>query len=185
MYGQADFVEARQRGGNFGHLHQADGAFHHARAAGAGDDDQRHLAVDGALDGARDFFADDGAHRAADEIEFHRAAHDRAAVEQAFGGEQGVGHAQLAAGFLEAVGVGLGVLELQRIVGGELGVVLDPVAVEQHLDALARVQAEMVLALGADAQVALEVFLPDDGAAGTHLVHRPSVLTRRSSGGVG
>ena len=61
---------------------------------------------------------------------------------------------------------------------------LDPVAVEEHLDALARVQAEMVLALGADAQVALQVFFQTMARQETHLVHSPSVLTRRSSGGV-
>ena len=116
--------------------------------------------------GARHFLADHRAHRAADEAELHRAAHHGAPGEQAFGGDDGVGTCRsLRRASLRRVGVGLGVHEMQRIVRGELRVVLDPAAVEQQLQPLPRVQAEMVLALGADASVALEVFLPDDGAA--------------------
>jgi len=43
-------IEPRERGGNFGELHEADGAFHHARAAGAGDGDERLAGFDGEFD---------------------------------------------------------------------------------------------------------------------------------------
>src|SRR2546426_253121 len=55
---QPGFVEAGERGGNLGELHQADSAFHHARAAGARDDDEWLARVEGQLDGASDLLAD-------------------------------------------------------------------------------------------------------------------------------
>src|SRR5229473_1599811 len=76
--GELFVVEAGEGGGNFGELHEADGAFHHARAAGAGDSDEGLAGFDGQLDAARDFFADYGAHGAADESKFH-GAHDHGA----------------------------------------------------------------------------------------------------------
>ena len=165
MNGRRDFVEARQRCGNLGQLHQADGALHHARAAGTGNNHQRQFFGDGQLHRASHFFAHHRAHRAADELELHRAADHRPAVEQPFGGDDGVGHAQLAARFLQARGVGPGVREVQRIAGSQRGVMLHPARIEQQLEPLRRAQPEMVLALGADAPVGVEVFLPDHGAA--------------------
>ena len=64
---------------------------------------------DGALDRAGYFFADHRAHGAADESELHRAANHRPAAERAFGGDDGVVHAQLVARVFQALGVGLGV----------------------------------------------------------------------------
>ena len=55
-----------------------------------------------ALDGARDFFADDGAHRPADETKLHRAADHRPAVQLSFGGEDGVFHAEFLLRFFQA-----------------------------------------------------------------------------------
>ncbi len=62
-------------------------------------------------------------------------------------------------------GVRLGVDKVQRIVRGQLRVVLDPWAIEQEVEALARSETEMVLALRADVGIALEILLPNDGAA--------------------
>jgi len=41
----------------------------------------------------------------------------------------------------------------------------------------------MELALGADEEIRFEVLAEDDSAQDSHLTHRPSVRTRRSSGG--
>ena len=58
----------------------------------------------------------------------------------------------------EPIAVGLGVGERQRIVRAEIGVLLDPVlAVEQRQQPLTRGQAEVVAALGADAEVLDEI----------------------------
>ena len=84
MYGTLASSSLRQRRRNLRELHQADRAFHHARAAGAGNDDQRLARLDGQLDPARHLFSDHRAHRAADKIKFHRAADDPAPIELAF-----------------------------------------------------------------------------------------------------
>src|SRR5271155_5169897 len=84
------FVHAPERRGNFRELHQADDALHHARAARAGDYDERLFLIERAVYGARDFFTDDGAHRAADKTEFHRAADHGAAIQAACGGDDGI-----------------------------------------------------------------------------------------------
>ena len=54
------------------HLHQREGAFHHARAARAADDHDRAALLDRALDATRDLLADHDAHAAADELILHR-----------------------------------------------------------------------------------------------------------------
>src|SRR5277367_1330005 len=86
------FVQAPERRGNFCELHQTDNAFHHPRAAGTGDHDERLLFVERAVNRPRDFFPDNRAHRAADKTEFHRAADHGPPVQAPFGGNNGVLH---------------------------------------------------------------------------------------------
>src|SRR5713101_7047580 len=148
--GQLFVVKFGKRGGNFGELHEADGAFHHARAAGAGDGDERLAGFDGKFDSASDFFADHRAHGAADEAKFHGAKNDGPAIELALGGDDGVIHAEFFLGFSQARGVGLGVDKLERVGGGHARVVLGPAAVEKHFEALRGIHFEMELAFGAD-----------------------------------
>src|SRR5712692_4324553 len=163
--GQLFVVEPGERGGNFGELHEADGAFHHARAAGAGDGDERLTGFNGQFNAARDFFADYSAHGAADEAKFHGAHDHGTAVELAFGGDDGIVHAEFFLGFSEAPGVGLGVDKLERVGGGHARVVLGPAAVEKHFEALLGIHFEVKLALGADVKIRFKVLAEDDGAA--------------------
>ena len=149
-----------------------------------------YFAFDCTFDGASDFFADHRAHRAADESKFHRAADHGAAVDAAFGGKDGVFHAELVLRVFQALGVGLGVGEMQRIVRGEVGVeFLVLLVVEKQFEAAAGAEPEMVIALGADVPVCVEILLPDDGAAGAALrpqafgadaalVHRRGIFDR-------
>src|SRR6267142_5052359 len=160
------FIELGERGGYLGKLHEADGAFHHARAAGTGNGDEGLARVDGQLDAAGDFFTDDRAHRAADEAELHGAKDDGPTVELALGGDDGIVHAELFLGFPEARGVGLGVNKLERVSRGHAGVVLGPAAVEEHFESLSGIHFEMELALGADVEIGFEVLAENDGAAG-------------------
>src|SRR5712692_920872 len=162
-------VEAGEGGGNFGELHEADGAFHHARAAGAGDGDEGLTGFNGQFNAARDFFADYSAHGAADEATFHGAHDHGTAVELAFGGDDGIVHAEFFLGFSEARGVGLGVNELERVGGGHARVVLGPAAVEKHFEALLGIHFEVKLALGADEKIRFEILAEDDSAAGLAL----------------
>src|SRR5712691_9562010 len=147
----------------------ADGAFHHTRAAGAGDGDEGLAGLDGELDAARDFFADYRAHGAADKAELHGAHDDGASVELAFGSDDGIIHAEFFLGFAEARGVGLGVDELERVGGGHARVVLGPAAVEKHFEALLGIHFEVKLALGADEKIRFEILAEDDSAAGLAL----------------
>ena len=56
------------------------------------------------------------------------------------------------------------------IARNEFGVVLGPQAViEQQIEAALRAQAEMVIAFRADLPIRLQIFFPDDGAAGVAL----------------
>src|SRR6266699_1358391 len=119
-------VETSQRGGNFSELHEADGAFHHARSAGARDGDEGLAGFDGKFDSTGDFFADHGAHRPADEAKFHGAHDDGPSTELAFGGDDGVVHAKFFLGFSQAGRIRSGVDELERVGGGHAGVLLGP-----------------------------------------------------------
>src|SRR5713226_8639477 len=166
---QLFFVEPRERCRNFGELHEADGALHHARAAGARDSDERLAGFDGEFDSARDFFADHRSHRAADEAKLHGTKNYRPATELAFGGDHRVIHAEFFLGFPQARGVGHGVDELERVGGGHARVVLGPAAVEEHFQALLGVHFEMELALGADEEIRFEVLAEDDVPAGLAL----------------
>ena len=162
-------VELGKGGGYFGKLHEADGAFHHARATGTRNGDEGLARVDGKFDAASDFFTDDGAHRAADEAELHGAEDDGPAAELAFGGDDGVVHAEFFLGFAEARRIGLGVNKFERVGGGHTGVVLGPAAVEEHFKALLGVHLEMELTLRADVEIRLEILAEDDGVAGLAL----------------
>src|SRR5205807_4218865 len=151
--GQLFVIKPCESGRDLGELHEADGAFHHARASGTGNGDERLPCFDGKLNAARDFFADHSAHRAADKSELHGAHNHWPAVELAFGGDDGVVHSELFLGFPQARGVRLGVDKFKRVGGGHAGVVLGPAAVEEHFQALLGIHLEMKLALGADEEV--------------------------------
>ncbi len=80
---QPGAVEPGQRRRDLGHLHQRQRAFHHAGAAGAGDDDGRLPAGERHLDRPGDLLADHHAHAAADERVLHRGDDHAEAVEAA------------------------------------------------------------------------------------------------------
>ena len=78
---QAGAVQPGERGGDFGHLHERKRAFHHARAARAGDDDERLAAIKRHFNGARDLFPRDDTHAAADKCVLHGGHHHSKAIE--------------------------------------------------------------------------------------------------------
>src|ERR1700687_3056354 len=159
-------IEVGKSGGNFCELHEADGALHHAGATGGGNGDERLTSLHGQFGGASDFLSYHGAHRPADETELHGTADYGTALQLAFGGDDGVVEAEFFAGVFQAGRVGFGVDKFKRVGGGHAGVVLGPMTVEEHFEALARVHFEMKLALGTDEEIFFEVFAEDDGAAG-------------------
>ena len=78
-----------------------------------------------------------------------------------------------AARLLQARCVGFGVREVQRIVRGQSRIVLDPAAIEQQLQTLARIQPEVILAFRADVRIGFQILFPDDGAAAGALGPQP------------
>src|ERR1035437_8305243 len=88
--GDFSAVQLRQGGGDFGHLHEAHHALHHARPSGGSDDNERLAAEAGAIDGAGYGLAHHSAHGAADEGVFHNAKDYIMGPEAAGGVEDGV-----------------------------------------------------------------------------------------------
>jgi hypothetical protein len=110
------------------------------------------------------------AHRSADEFEFHRTTNYRAAVQFSFRGEYRVVHAQFLASVMDALLVGLGVSEAERVGGNQLGVVLQPIAlIQQQLQPALRAHPEVEVTFRADVPVRIQIFFPDNRAAGLAL----------------
>src|SRR5690606_38674035 len=109
------------------------------------------LALDAALEHARDLLADDRAHRAAHEAEEERAELERTAVEATAADQHRVVEARLLAGALDALGVAARVGEAEGIPSDEAGVVLlERAGAEEELHPRLAAQAAVVAALGAD-----------------------------------
>ncbi len=66
-----------QGNGRFGHLHQGQHALFHARSARCRAHDDRQLTLARTFEQTREALADDGAHRAAAEVEVHHAERHR------------------------------------------------------------------------------------------------------------
>jgi hypothetical protein len=167
--GDAGLVEAGERGGDLGELHEADDAFHHAGSAGRGDGDEGVALVAGAVDGAGDGFADDGAHAAADEAVLHDGEDDGVGSEETLGVDDGVVEAGVLAGFFEARLVGLEVGELERIGGLQVAVDDLEAGAEEGFDAGEGADAAVASAFGADLEIGFELGLPDGLAAAVAL----------------
>ena len=109
------FVEPCERGADFRHLHQANGALHHSRPARTRDDHQRQLPFDAAVNRSSDFLAHHRAHAPADELEFHGADDGGLARKQAFAGHGGVLQPGLLLRLPQAFPIALRIAELQRV----------------------------------------------------------------------
>src|SRR5208282_2450116 len=94
-----------------------------------------------------------GAHGAADEGVFHRAEDDAMGAELADGVDDRVVEAGLLLSFTQALLVGLEVDEVEGIGGAEAAVDHLVARVEELVEALARADFEVVLALGTDVEV--------------------------------
>ncbi|OMP13937.1 hypothetical protein COLO4_00590 [Corchorus olitorius] len=97
------------------HLHERQQAFLHARATGGRHADERHLLLQRRLCAARETLAHHGAHRAAHEFELEARHDDRQRVNGAAHHDHGVGFTRVVHRRLNAVGVLLRVLELERV----------------------------------------------------------------------
>jgi hypothetical protein len=110
------------------------------------------------LHAAHEALAKHRAHRAAHEIELEGSGDDRHGLDGALHDNQRIALAGRLVGFHQAIRVGLGILEFQAVDRHHLGTDLEAAfRVEQQVQALARIQAVVVAALGANLQVVFEV----------------------------
>jgi len=166
--------QAGERGVGFGHLHEREQAFLHARTAGGGKADEGHFLLDGGFDAAHEALAHHGAHGAAHEVELEAGGDHVDAFDRAAHDDERIGLARVLQGLLQALGVLAAVLELERIDGQHL--LADFVAafgVEKGVEPCAGANAVVVAALGADVLVLLQVGLVEHGFAARALDPQP------------
>ncbi len=159
-------IIACEGGGGFSHLHEGEGGFLHACAAGAADDDEGKVFRGGAFNGAGQFFADDRTHGAGHEGEVHDGDDDGAAFDEGAAGLEAV----LGFGFLlfiqKPLGIGLFVGKLEDIAGGSVGIhFFEGAGVDEHFDAGGGGVAEVVAAVGAGVELFFHGFAVDHGRA--------------------
>ena len=87
-------------------------------------------------------------------------------------GDDGFRQTRRVLGLLDSLRIGLAVNELERVSGNQIdienavaAVVFQIHVIQQQRQPGARVNAEVALALGADVEILVEIFLPDDLAA--------------------
>ena len=163
--GQAGFLELLDAHGGARHLHQAQDAFLHARAAGRGEHDERALGRERRLHARQEGLTHAHAHGAAHEGEILHAHNGALGVDTAIGNQHGILLASLRPGGLQPVHITLLVLELQRVLGHARGAEQAVVAVEQLGKAGLRADAIMMLAAWADTVIVLPFLGVNHGAA--------------------
>ena len=151
----------------FGHLHQRQHAFLHARARGCRDDDHAAFLRCGLLDRTSDFFTDHRSHRAGEKTEVHDRDHRRHAFDAQPTGDHRVVQSAALALLLDLFAV---VGKAQRIGGYHVGVgFLEAPGIGEILDALARSHQKMMTAGRTDVEVLFEIQLVQHRVAGRTL----------------
>ena len=113
--GQALFGQPRQRRIGFGHLHERQQPFLHARAARGSEAHKRHFLGNGMLHASHKALAHHAAHAAAHEVELEAGSHQLDAAYAAAHHDQRIGFARAVQRIFQALGVFAAVLELQGI----------------------------------------------------------------------
>ena len=166
------------------HLHQAQYAFLHPRAAGRRVDDIRRAIGDCRLDARDERFAHRLSHRSAHKGEILHADHRLAAADRAARIDQRIGLAGRSARRLDAIGIAFRVAEFQGIVrhawGGELAIAT---LVERVVEPQLRPDPFVKFAFRADVEVFLQFLGEHHLPAALALV--PQVLGRLRLGNEG
>src|SRR5690606_33904622 len=170
-----------------GHLHEREQRLLHASAAAGGEADQGDAFLQGDISRPNEAFADHGAHGAAHEVELEGGRHHRHALERAAHDNQGVILAGLFLGLSQAILVTLAVAETQDVDWLDLRPDLAPAAaVQKGLQTPPGADAQVVIALGTDLQIALQLWPVQHGIAGSafgpqafrHVAADPAPLPR-------
>src|SRR5688572_18791206 len=150
--------ELRERRARLRHLQQRVQPFLHARAAARRKTDERPTVLHAVCDSAHEPLADDRAHRARDETKLERRGDDRHALQRPGHDDERVALVGVALDLVQPLAIALRVLEAQRIERLEIRRELVPrLGVEEHFEALARADPQVMAALRANVQVAIEL----------------------------
>ena len=161
-----------ERAARFRHLHEAEHALVHARAARGGDDDDGGAIAPCAYSiDPRDAFADDGAHRGGEKTEIHHCDPDLVTFDERVAAENGVDQSGVVLIFAQTILVARHALEFERVDGSQAGVEFDEaVGIAKIRDPLLGRLREMIIAARADAVVFRQLdFVHDFAAAGALL----------------
>jgi len=170
--------QLRQCRRGLGHLHQGKQTFLHARATAGGKTDEGGTRHDRGLDTKNETLADHRAHRATHELELEGRRDHRNMLDVAAHHHQRIGFAGGRLRLLEALGVFLAVLELERIERGDPRAdLVAPFGIEQHVEATPGADAVVMTALGADFEIALQIRAVQHLVAGRAL--RPQAFRHR------
>jgi hypothetical protein len=161
-----------------GHLHQCEHTLFHARAAARSKDDARQTPPQRLFQEIGDAFAHDRAHRAAAEIEVHHAERHREAVERRKAGDHRLRQFRFLAVRFELGRIGTPVGPAQRVRRQNFGADLDEVGIDQRVDAVVRVHAEVIAAPRADVGVGAQILAVQHLAALRTLLPERRVLGR-------
>src|SRR5439155_27319575 len=138
-------------------------AFLHACAARCGYHDQRHPLLERAFGEPRELFAHHRAHAAAEEAEIEERKSDAATFDRAQTGEQRFVPSGTNLRFAGALRVGDRIAETERVPRLEVGVdLLERAAIREQHEPLVHGESEVVPALRADVQFALDLLAKDD-----------------------
>ena len=163
---QAFLGQTGQRGIGFGHLHQAQQPFLHARASGGGEANKRHLLVNGRVHAAHKALAHHRAHAAAHEVKLKAGCHHAHAVYRAAHDHQRVGLTGVFQRLFQALGVFAAVLELEGVHGQHLlANFIAAFVVQKHIEPRPRPNAMVVAARGAHVLVLFQIGFVEYGLA--------------------
>src|SRR5690606_16718244 len=159
---QTGFLDLGHGNRGAGHLHQREDAFLHARTAGSRNDDQRRTITDREPRSLQERLADGDTHRAAEEGEIEDGDDRPMTADPSRRHQHSILVAGLALRLLQAIGVALGVAELERVDRNrrQLGQVVLAL-VEQHAEPALGVETHVVPAVRADVQLLLQLAMED------------------------
>ena len=115
--GDTRIAESPDRRRRFGHLHEGEHALLHSRATRGRDDDQRRPCFTRGLSSNENFLADNGPHAPSHKGEIEDAQIDVVSVDSALPDDNRIGAAGLVLRALQAVGIWLGILKPQDVLG--------------------------------------------------------------------
>ena len=169
--GQLGFAQLSERGAGLSHLHQGQQTFLHTRTAAGREADEGAFLFECDLHAAHESLTHHGAHRAAHEVEFEYSGNHGYGMDATLQHDERVVFVGALLGGDQTIAIFLLVFELQRIDRQYFGADLElAFAIQQPIQTGTRSDAVMMVALGADAVVLLQIGVIQHGLAGRAFV---------------